>query len=101
MPKGDFQIVRKEYNTKVEEHNIIEFNEEKVKYIMTPLAEEVKKVIEDIKIINTKIKLRHKPNEYIILYTIGCLFSFSKFTEFCSSKVNKLRKIAPNNIKII
>ena len=66
MPKGDFQIVRKEYNTKVEEHNKIEFNEEKVKYIMAPLAEEVKKVIEDTKIINTKIKSINEENKSFV-----------------------------------
>ena len=56
MPTGDFQILRNEYHTKVEEHNKIEFNEEKVKHIMTPLAEEIKKLIDEIKNINTKIK---------------------------------------------
>ena len=66
MPKGDFQIVRKEYNTKVEEHNKIEKKEEKVKYIMAPLAEEVKKVIEDIKIINTKIKSINEENKSFV-----------------------------------
>ena len=66
IPKGDFNVVRKEYHAKVEEQNKIEINEEKIKYIITPLTEEVKRVIEDIKKINTKLKNINEENKSFV-----------------------------------
>ena len=53
--KGDFTVVKKEYNTKVEEFGNEEEND-KIKNMVSPLAEEIQKIIIEIENINLKIK---------------------------------------------
>ena len=53
--KGDFTVVKKEYNTKVEEFGNEEDND-KIKNMVSPLAEEIQKIILEIENINLKIK---------------------------------------------
>ena len=53
--KGDFTVVKKEYNTKVEEFGNEE-ESDKIKNMVSPLAEEIQKIIIEIENINLKIK---------------------------------------------
>ena len=64
MKKGDYTLVKKEYNTKLEEYNDI--NEDKIKNMISPMAEEIQKLIIEIENINIKIKTITEQNKLLI-----------------------------------
>ena len=57
ISKGDYKVIHNEYNTKVETKNENEsLTEEKLKSILTPVAEEIEKLITEIDKMDTKLK---------------------------------------------
>ena len=72
--KGNYTVINKEYNTKVEEsgNNSNDINEEKIKNMISPMAEEIQKLIIEIENINIKIKTISEQNK---------LFSKKKYIE--------------------
>ena len=65
IQKGNYTVINKEYNTKVEEsgNNSNDINEEKIKNMISPMAEEIQKLIIEIENINIKIKTISEQNK--------------------------------------
>ena len=63
--KGDFNVIKKEYNTKIEQNGNEVNDEEKLKYMVTPITEAIQKITLEIENINIKIKNITEHNKLI------------------------------------
>ena len=89
--KGDYTVIKKEYNTNIEE-NGNEINEEdKLQNIMSPITEEIQKLIMEIENINMKIKHIMDQNK---------LFPKKKFVEKLESNLYDKINTLENNVLI-
>ena len=92
--KGDFTVVKKEYNTKVEEKGNsgnYTIDDEKLKSMVSPLAEEIQKIIMEIEDINLKIKELSEQNKLTIR---------KNYVEKIESNINNKINLMENNFDL-
>ena len=67
LSKGDYKVIHNEYNTKVETKNDNDtLTEEKLKNILTPVAEEIEKLIVEIEKMDTRLKKYTEQNKLFV-----------------------------------
>ena len=87
--KGDFTVIRKEYNTKVEDNGSYIIDDDKLKNMLSPFAEEIQKIIIEIENINMKIKELSEQNKLTLK---------KKYMEKIESNLNDKINLMENNL---